>query len=148
MALAAIDEAGMSSGFESPDELELEAGVLHQLLFGAPPPAAVADRYRAAVKALLGPATAADPSILGFRERPARLEMAELALRRRDRTNALTTRAHVMLYVTECRRDHFHQFINDRPRRTRAAMTLAVAVLRTAWFLWRGRSAAGIRPGR
>jgi hypothetical protein len=133
---------------ESPDPIADEAWVLHMALFGLAPPPAVARRYRTAIRSILGEATTADPGILRFRERPSDLEILELILRQQDRTNALTVRAHVMLYVAECRRDHLDHFVLATPQPVRAAVALGLAVLRTAWLYWRGRSAAGTQRGR
>jgi hypothetical protein len=67
-------------------------------------------------------------------ERGSDLSAVELALRRRNPTNALTTSALLMLSLAEARPEYYFLFVEEKPSRLRAWTRLAAAVPR---FLYR-----------
>jgi len=71
-----------------------------------------------------------DPLVTRLVERGSDLSAVELALRRRDPTNALTTSALLMLSLAEARPEYFSLFVEEQPSRLRAWSRLAAAVPR------------------
>jgi hypothetical protein len=71
-----------------------------------------------------------DPFVTRLVERGADLSAAELALRRRNPANALTTLALLMLSLAEARPEYYSLFVEERPSRLRAWARLIAAAPR------------------
>jgi hypothetical protein len=85
-----------------------------------------------------------DPLVSRLVELGSDLSAAELALRRRNPANALTTSALLMLSLAEARPEYFSLFVEEQPSRLRAWTRLAVAIPRFLYqwckgtiLLWR-----------
>ena len=85
-----------------------------------------------------------DPLVAKLVERHADLRAVELALRRRNPANPLTTSALLMLSLAEARPEYYSLFVEDNPSRLRAWAHLVMAVPRFLYqwtkgaiLLWR-----------
>lgn len=111
-----------------PDALAREARHMHAcFVAGAPPSTDLIAIYAAAREHVL---RGGDPLVARLVERGSDLSAAELALRRRNPANALTTSALLMLSLAEVRPEYFPLFVEDKPSRLRAWSRLAAAVPR------------------
>jgi hypothetical protein len=91
------------------------------------PPADLIATYAAAREHVL---PGGDALVARLVERGADLSALELALRRRNPANALTTSALLMLSLAEARPEYFSLFVEQQPSRLRAWSRLAAAIPR------------------
>lgn len=117
----------------------------HQSLFGIRPEALLVQRYQAACRRRLPPASAAeDLTVRKVVARRLDVEAVEYALRNRSPGHALSKRLMILMYLVEARPTALGEFVNLRPGRWRGVLVIVVVLLRSAfklakgrWLLWR-----------
>ena len=110
------------------DPIADEARHMHACFVAATPPSAdLLATYAAAREHIL---PGGDSFLTRLVERRVDLSALELAWRRRNPSNALTTSALLMLSLAEARPEYFSLFVEQQPSRLRAWTRLAAAVPR------------------
>jgi hypothetical protein len=122
-------------------KLAAEAEYLHRILFGSAAPEEIRRQYTAAlsVHPLANPVPIERLIAAG-----ADLEAIELALRKTNPANALTTCFRVLCYLAEARPEYFTRFVAERRHFAGGAVALAFHAARTLYksikgglLLWR-----------
>lgn len=119
-----------------PNDLFREGEHFYRVLFKGSAPAGITAAYVRACRCLL-PMREQHSLDLPTRSRSA-LEALEFAWRLADPGNSLTTRMHILLYLTEADPRHFDTFVPQRSRRLSAWPYLAFHLLRSVGLLARG----------
>jgi hypothetical protein len=121
-------------------DLRTEARALHRALFRSDPPEQIVARYVAAHSAGLGACSPAESAWLDSAVRAGvDLSALEFVLRRRNRKHVLVRKFHMMAYIAEGSAGYAPAFLNDEPRRARAFVELAFALLGSIWKFLRGQ---------
>jgi hypothetical protein len=135
-------------GDRTVDDLVAEAVFLARRAYGVALSARDAERYveaHAALRLMSGTGAAAqDRLVQQAISRGADVEALEFAWRRSDRRNLLTRKLHVLAFLIEADPRYATRFLNDRPRRAHAILSLGAHTVRAAWkycvgrwWLWR-----------
>jgi hypothetical protein len=126
------------------EELIREGAYLSRRVFGVEPPPQLLERYVRANHTLLGEGRTTESSPLAQALRhmvSARLdvEALEFALRLRQRSNLVTQKVHLLSYLIETHAVFSSRYLNDRNRRVRGYVLLALHTIRGFWKYARGR---------
>ena len=119
--------------------LRAEADVFHRALFGSPAPEVVAERYaRAHTVCFASVSEAERDSVERIVRQGLDAEAIECAYRLQGRRHLLTGKLHVMLYLAEVRREHYHLFVGERAAPVMGKLRLIAAVLGAGVTILRG----------
>jgi phytoene dehydrogenase-like protein len=124
-----------------PETLDRECALLCRGIFGVEPPPGCAEAYRGAHAVVFAEAPIEAQAAARIAEAVRRgwdLEALELALRLRDKDNALTKKLNILFYLMEARPEAFAAFVNLRPSPVRAWLRLSGETLRSVYKLFKG----------
>jgi hypothetical protein len=127
-------------GGDNPTEterLKSEADHVHRALFGTDAPEEVKRQYEAALR-ILPLDSMPNHDLIRLAEEGADLEAIEIALRRKNPSNALTQRFQVMCYLAEVRPAYFDRFVNRRRSFFTGVLSLGWFSLRSAYKAMKG----------
>jgi hypothetical protein len=119
-------------------DLDRECALLCRGIFGLEPPPGCVDAYRRAHAVVFSAAPAEAARFTEAVRRGWDLEALELALRLRDKDNALTKKVNILFYLMETRPEGFPLFVNTDRAPLRAWMRLTAETLRSAYKLLKG----------
>ena len=120
--------------------LRTEGDLLHASIFGSPIPEPVLQKYIEAHQYYL---TSPDQSELSWMNKVIRfrfdLEALEIVLRFSNPRHGLVRKVKILVYITEAFDAYRPLFINERPQRFRAIVTLAFHSLKTTGKFLKGK---------